>query len=299
MKKLFVLFSILFFLGALVYMNVVIFSDNNTSEIERSVEQDQLTAQLKDPMADPDDDGLANWEEDLYGTSKKRSDSDGDGISDGTEVAAGTDPRAFIETPDDTIYVQEDVSKYEFSQNAPDNSISELFNNLQNISINGTETTSTNNQTITGNTGDIAKRQCVNRIATIIDNALVTSTLDLQILQNYMMGSSTNTLPLKNLITANNQAAEDMQIYQNSSDCLFLQKYSTQMINLYKTIGGSLQQILDQGPVVDGYDYEIWNQYGISATAWVTVMNEINIVVASLGIQFAPNEPGSIFTPIF
>ena len=45
-----------------------------------------------DINADPDQDGLKNWEEELYHTNAKNSDSDNDGYLDGEEVATGYDP---------------------------------------------------------------------------------------------------------------------------------------------------------------------------------------------------------------
>ncbi|MBI2054683.1 MAG: hypothetical protein HYT39_01135 [Candidatus Sungbacteria bacterium] len=45
-----------------------------------------------DLVDDPDQDGLKNWEEDLWKTDKANPDTDGDGISDGGEVKAGRDP---------------------------------------------------------------------------------------------------------------------------------------------------------------------------------------------------------------
>lgn len=42
--------------------------------------------------SDDDVDGLLNWQETLWGTSTTNADTDGDGVSDGAEVAAGTNP---------------------------------------------------------------------------------------------------------------------------------------------------------------------------------------------------------------
>jgi hypothetical protein len=45
-----------------------------------------------DSMLDPDADGLTNGEEFLAGTDPSRADTDGDGVSDGAEILAGTNP---------------------------------------------------------------------------------------------------------------------------------------------------------------------------------------------------------------
>lgn len=44
-------------------------------------------------MKDEDGDGLAGWEEDLWRTDRKKSDTDGDNVLDGEEVKLGRNPR--------------------------------------------------------------------------------------------------------------------------------------------------------------------------------------------------------------
>ncbi len=52
----------------------------------------KIEVNQNDPNADPDKDGLKNWEEELYKTDKYNPDTDGDGYTDGEEVASGYDP---------------------------------------------------------------------------------------------------------------------------------------------------------------------------------------------------------------
>gem|GEM_PF-6032531 len=297
MKKILLILAALFFIGALVYANVVIFSNEDTEEVKKAVQEDALTSQLKDPMADPDRDGLANWEEDLYGTSKKKSDSDGDGVSDGVEVATGKDPLAFIDTPDDTIFIEEDVAQYQFAQNNPGGSADDLLARLQTIGQDASgqiekENISTNQ--IVEPSG--VQKQCINNFAIIVDNALVTSQQDILVLQNYITGSSTNILPVNNLISANKNAEVLMREYNKDINCKFISKYTIQMINTYKQIGDSLEQIVAQGEITEQYDYSVWNTYSEAATGWILVMNEMKVVISGLGFSFGADEPGSIFT---
>ncbi|OGY36058.1 MAG: hypothetical protein A3E36_02420 [Candidatus Andersenbacteria bacterium RIFCSPHIGHO2_12_FULL_45_11b] len=54
-----------------------------------------------DPLADPDNDGLTNAQESLWGTNPNNPDSDADGYKDGEEVAACHNP--LVPTPNDKL----------------------------------------------------------------------------------------------------------------------------------------------------------------------------------------------------
>lgn len=54
-----------------------------------------------DPEADPDNDGLKNWQEKIYKTDTRNPDTDGDGYLDGEEVGSGYDPA--ISSPNDAL----------------------------------------------------------------------------------------------------------------------------------------------------------------------------------------------------
>lgn len=54
-----------------------------------------------EPDADPDNDGLKNWEEDMYKTDPRDPDTDNDGYMDGEEVLSGYNPT--IPSPNDAL----------------------------------------------------------------------------------------------------------------------------------------------------------------------------------------------------
>lgn len=54
-----------------------------------------------EPDADADNDGLKNWEEEVYKTDPRNPDTDGDGYLDGEEVASGYNPA--IPAPNDAL----------------------------------------------------------------------------------------------------------------------------------------------------------------------------------------------------
>jgi hypothetical protein len=57
--------------------------------------------EIRESATDSDKDGLTDWEEELWGTNLKITDSDGDGTSDGDEVEAKRDP--LKPGPDDAL----------------------------------------------------------------------------------------------------------------------------------------------------------------------------------------------------
>lgn len=66
-------------------------------------------AQINPLLNDSDQDGLQNWEEQLYRTDPNNPDTDGDGTLDGEEVKTGRDP--LIKGPDDSIAKAEEENK--------------------------------------------------------------------------------------------------------------------------------------------------------------------------------------------
>ncbi len=70
---------------------------------------------------DSDRDGLKDWEELLWDTSKSNADTDGDGTKDGEEVALGRDPRK--KSPMDKLSGSEDIARAAIHTNSEDGRI--------------------------------------------------------------------------------------------------------------------------------------------------------------------------------
>ncbi len=85
--------------------------------------------ELKQNFKDSDNDGLMDWEEQLYGTDLNNPDTDGDGYLDGEEVDSGHNP--LVEAPGDRLvfYPLPLGEKYNVTKKVlTDEAISELFN---------------------------------------------------------------------------------------------------------------------------------------------------------------------------
>lgn len=68
--------------------------DTNNNDISDKWEKDNMGKLVADKFDDSDNDGLIYYDEYLYGTNPKKSDTDNDGYNDGDEVHNGYDPTA-------------------------------------------------------------------------------------------------------------------------------------------------------------------------------------------------------------
>ena len=68
--------------------------DTNNNDIPDKWEKDNMGKLVEDKFDDSDNDGLTYYDEYLFGTNPRKSDTDNDGYNDGTEVHNGYDPVA-------------------------------------------------------------------------------------------------------------------------------------------------------------------------------------------------------------
>ena len=286
MKYLLTAIAVLFFLAAVVYANIRIFTAEPLPADSAYDKQQHATAALRDPLADPDNDGLENWEEDLYGSSKKSADSDGDGTSDGDEVARGTDPTSYLGDQNDIVLIKENLTTYEFQQTGNARSPEDLIKSFYDSSILTSEVPTQQIQYP-------ELRACLNRFATIIDNALVTSPQDVEVINGYILGSSTNSYPLEAIVSSGQVAIEKLQQFDIAT-CPEITTHVIAMTDSYQT------QVQEVGLVLQlssASSSEAWTRYAEAVNLWVITTGEIRDIVAERQIIFTPTEPGRMFNP--
>lgn len=89
---------------------------------------------ISEKKRDSDNDGLANWEEELLGTNPYQADTDGDGFLDGEEVLSKHDP--LIAGPDDNLEYVELDKKVREQLKEPNNLTEALTENTASLSLN-------------------------------------------------------------------------------------------------------------------------------------------------------------------
>ena len=94
-KKLIVFIILAFALVIVGYIYSAYFAESEEDKQVVSVVSSSKSAST----IDSDDDSLADWQEELWGTNAHKFDTDGDGTSDGREVKEGRDP--LVPGPDD------------------------------------------------------------------------------------------------------------------------------------------------------------------------------------------------------
>lgn len=280
--------TFLFFVGSLVYVNVAIFNTDNP-DTGVYTQRDEITATLKDPMADSDGDGLKNWEEDLYGSSKKNVDSDGDGVNDGDEIARGTDPTVYGNVSRNINVISENTQGYEFAQTSNPNSIEELASMVG--SVEPAETM----PEIEFSPDQLTMKQCLNQIATVLQNSLVTSINDAATINSYLTGESTNTYPIEQMKQAAGTAWKDMQSVVQPVVCNNLQPVIAAFAGVYQDQNQALDLVLATTASTTEH-YEAWAVYARTTEQWTNTVMGMREIAVRENVTFVETEPGYMFT---
>lgn len=107
-RRLIIIISIIVVLSILIALGLFFISSLNQQQATQAPSGASLQPALTsspsasvDPLGDPDNDGLTNAQESLWGTNPNNPDTDGDGYSDGKEVANCHNP--LVPAPNDKL----------------------------------------------------------------------------------------------------------------------------------------------------------------------------------------------------
>lgn len=290
--------AIAFLALALIWFNLSTgFQSAHTDTFEPSTE-DLLRASLADPQQDSDSDGLVNWEEDLYGTSKRHADSDGDGISDGQEIIDGTDPATQVQyNPDqlgDIQVIEEDVAGYTFVQNEGARSFEEIAQLLQNGSLQNEAYGNNKLDSPVGPQIQQYKTQ-LNQLGSIVQNSIVTNSSHNTSLAAFAAGSTTDVYAIELLEKTYAQTQANLATLHIPSQ--ITRNFQSRLAENAALIQAQLEIILEQGSA--GYNSDqataAWLRYGELQGQWVDIVVDIHEFVAANKIAFAADEPGHMF----
>ncbi|MFW0871404.1 MAG: hypothetical protein ACKKL4_03050 [Patescibacteria group bacterium] len=292
-RALILLAGSLFFLGALIYTGLIIFNSKQ-SNIPTAL-QNQTNTDTGDNQIDTDGDGLADWEEELYGTSKYRADTDGDGISDAEEVRRGSDPTSYYaQDIFDIQVIEEDTDQYRFNQTSNPGSVDDVLNAIDDIVRAGNEESQDDTSPESTSPSTQALKICINQLAFVVQEALVTTPEDSAILGRYLLGESSNRAPLISLRDAQLGAAQRVARLR-FEDCPSLDLIQDALQSVYANTGATVVAILDT-PQASQEQYLLWQKYGLLVSEWLEIIHSIRTKAQVAGISYTNDEPGYIFT---
>ena len=262
--------AILFFIISVVYAWVS--SNNHKKQIAKL--DARLEVSQNDQLLDTDGDGLFDWQEELYGTSKQLRDTDGDGETDAEEVQNGRDPNYFGEGLSEESVVPQQVI---FSE--PELEFPEEIER-------GSLFTEEDFQTIKIDTSRVKEE--LNELGLIIQDSY--GSLDAsQDFNNLFLGQNYNKDNVQAVLDRNRNALERVRDYSSSE--LILERQS--LVQAYTGIVDSLETLIDS-PEEDSF-IDTLSSYGNSVELLHKTIIRINAYVVSKRINFEVSEPGSFF----
>ncbi len=242
---------------------------------------------------DADRDGLPDWEEALWGTNRKLADTDGDGATDGAEVAAHRNPKKAgphdsLEGPVATL-PKEDIP-------LPTKTSSSIKEITEKIALPSLEIQKLpeNPVKIEDNPEKDALHTFGNTLGALIQTAMSDSTAELAFWNSAAGNTKMNTKLIQEFVTLAQKyshLASDIASVASPPKGTDTHK---KLVTTYQNYAKAIQTISETE--IDSYMSEI----GVTAYSNATIaLGHAFVDVSDLfyrkGIHFSPTEPGSIF----
>ena len=281
----------LFFLSALYYLILEIGGSAPSEDHNKEQEAGQLF--IDEQYADPDGDGLANWEETLYGTNKNRADSDGDGVDDGVEVAQGSDPTTYYAYNSSSIEViSEETDRYEFSQTSNPGSIDDLTDILSETDEYASSLLENTASPRSASQEELGS--CINQLATVVQSTLTVTAEDALLINAYLSGNSPNTAPIEAMIPSFAQASEALAL-MDTTGCTQIEHSRSSLVELYARQANTIELIMET-PVGTQEQNLLWQEYSLAMADWLEILASLRTLSQVEELSFESDEPGYLFT---
>lgn len=252
----------------------------NTNQYQQTLEAKPVA---NGPYDDPDGDGLQNWQEDLYQTSRTRRDTDGDGATDPQEITAGTNPTVFGEgLSEDPLDPQEITYRdYEFNPQDPQGFTLNDYNDFLN----------SQNPLLTNPTQDQELKDHINALGQAVEGTYIYTATDAELFTNlFDSETSVDRAQTDPYIQAYKLAATQIQGYQGET---LLEAESLAL--RYRSLAQSLEtlSLYKSGDPID--HQTLVNAYSQAVVELHKGLIAIHNIVISRELSFGPDEPGRFF----
>ena len=234
---------------------------------------------------DSDGDGLEDWQEDLYGTSKKLADSDGDGMTDGEEVAKGFNPAYYGEglLGEDVEPQRELFEQYKFEGDP----LLEADEIQVNLAVN-------NNVTLNEIDVNQGYKTSVNKIGKhVLELYESTEVLDEVYVNLFTNNKLVDEDSINKIINGYEKAARLIDAEEVDPQVLIESKI---LARSCVVVAESLRSILDApNNTSDEEHANLGKQYIDASASFQKAIIAIHKRTLSKGVTFAPYEPGHYF----